>query len=844
MDLYALPPSSYFSERQVGFWKTDSMPESYVSSGLKGEGMSQAAGKNLFASSPLDYRMFADSSLVTLSPSDALHGHFVPATSEYEEEEPFESPEEIEAQTIGNLLPNDDELLLGVTDGFDYITRPGNGDDIEDLDFFSSGGGLDLGEKQISCDISTARLGGSSNSIAEENPSRTLFVRNININVEDIELRAVFGQYGDIRSLYTACKHRGFVMISYYDLRAAQNAMNALQNKPLMHKKLDIHFSIPKGNPSEEDSNQGTLAISKLDFAVTNDELRKLFSVYGDIKEIRDVPHRCHHKLIDFYDVRAAEAAHHALSRRELAGKPELTHPDGNTRFMQSFRELEQDYISPYLQQSSSFDVNTGFGLASHGQITSFSMENSNRLGVNYSTGSPVSQYQDIAFQHGVSSSVPSNLPSAIRAELLGLQSSITDSGHLLSKRSLEIPSAPIFHPHSLPDHPDESVFSSTGSESYVPPLPHHYMWNNSSMLHSVGFGNNDISQHMWSNSPSNLNGIFSPQHLQKMHTFHRPPNHMLNTNLPISSNQVGSAPSVDPSLWDRRPVYAGESPDASYFQPGPFGNMRNNSNSLHPLEFVSPDIFPGFGGNCFDLPIASKVLQSPQQSSMMFLSSGQMYPRMSPFNSSHERMKGRRNEGVSNQADSKKQYELDIDRIIRGEDKRTTLMIKNIPNKYTSKMLLAAIDEHHRGTYDFIYLPIDFKNKCNVGYAFINMTDPSLIIPFSQAFNGKKWEKFNSEKVASLAYARIQGKASLIAHFQNSSLMNEDKRCRPILFNTEGPNAGDQVPFPMGVSVRSKSTKNRTGTTDENHLETSAYSSNGEESSRDSSSRSSRNAD
>ena len=24
--------------------------------------------------------------------------------------------------------------------------------------------------------------------------------------------------------------------------------------------------------------------------------------------------------------------------------------------------------------------------------------------------------------------------------------------------------------------------------------------------------------------------------------------------------------------------------------------------------------------------------------------------------------------------------------------------------------MLLAAIDEYHRGTYDFLYLPIDFK--------------------------------------------------------------------------------------------------------------------------------------
>lgn len=93
-------------------------------------------------------------------------------------------------------------------------------------------------------------------------------------------------------------------------------------------------------------------------------------------------------------------------------------------------------------------------------------------------------------------------------------------------------------------------------------------------------------------------------------------------------------------------------------------------------------------------------------------------------------------------------------------------------------------------------YLPIDFKNKCNVGYAFINMVSPQSIISFYEIFNGKRWEKFNSEKVASLAYARIQGKAALIAHFQNSSLMNEDKWCRPILIQSEGQEPAEKEPL------------------------------------------------
>ena len=50
--------------------------------------------------------------------------------------------------------------------------------------------------------------------------------------------------------------------------------------------------------------------------------------------------------------------------------------------------------------------------------------------------------------------------------------------------------------------------------------------------------------------------------------------------------------------------------------------------------------------------------------------------------------------------------------------------MIRNIPNKYNKELMRETIDRNFKDTYDFFYLPIDFKNNCNVGYAFINFID------------------------------------------------------------------------------------------------------------------------
>ena len=49
---------------------------------------------------------------------------------------------------------------------------------------------------------------------------------------------------------------------------------------------------------------------------------------------------------------------------------------------------------------------------------------------------------------------------------------------------------------------------------------------------------------------------------------------------------------------------------------------------------------------------------------------------------------------------------------------------------------------------YDFFYLPIDFKNRCNLGYAFVNFLDVAGTVECYKHFHSKRWEEFNSRKV------------------------------------------------------------------------------------------------
>ncbi|KAF4677193.1 hypothetical protein FOL47_002756 [Perkinsus chesapeaki] len=120
--------------------------------------------------------------------------------------------------------------------------------------------------------------------------------------------------------------------------------------------------------------------------------------------------------------------------------------------------------------------------------------------------------------------------------------------------------------------------------------------------------------------------------------------------------------------------------------------------------------------------------------------------------------------------AESPDDYSVKVDRC--WVDPRTTIMIKNIPNKLTQQRMLQMIDDVCPQSYDFFYLPIDLRNRCNVGYAFINFIDPARIVRFYTAFHGTGWKSFNnSKKICDLSYARIQGKEALRVHFTSATL-------------------------------------------------------------------------
>lgn len=148
---------------------------------------------------------------------------------------------------------------------------------------------------------------------------------------------------------------------------------------------------------------------------------------------------------------------------------------------------------------------------------------------------------------------------------------------------------------------------------------------------------------------------------------------------------------------------------------------------------------------------------------------------------------------------------QLDLKKIEQGLDTRTTVMIKNIPNKMSDKDLMSFIAKVCPRRIDFMYLRMDFQNGCNVGYAFVNFITVEDLLRFTKARLGVKWNMYSSEKVLQMCYANYQGKEALIEKFKNSCIMDEQESYRPKIFHSSGPKQGLPEPFPAPTHLRRK---------------------------------------
>lgn len=135
----------------------------------------------------------------------------------------------------------------------------------------------------------------------------------------------------------------------------------------------------------------------------------------------------------------------------------------------------------------------------------------------------------------------------------------------------------------------------------------------------------------------------------------------------------VGSAPSG--IQMERHFGFFPNSPESSYMNQATFG-VPNYSHTNGNRVPAAMNLGVGYGGNFTESGSPSSRMMSMSRNGPMYF--GGMG---SPSNDGIID-RGRRRAESGSQMDNKRQYQLDLEKIRIGEDTRTTLMIKNIPNK------------------------------------------------------------------------------------------------------------------------------------------------------------------
>jgi len=125
-----------------------------------------------------------------------------------------------------------------------------------------------------------------------------------------------------------------------------------------------------------------------------------------------------------------------------------------------------------------------------------------------------------------------------------------------------------------------------------------------------------------------------------------------------------------------------------------------------------------------------------------------------------------------------------------------TTLMLQNIPTRFTQRSLLRKVNRAgFLRQYDFFYLPLDKRSRANRGFAFVNFLSAGRAKRFVKSFDGRSLEHSGISKVVRVKLAALQGIDMLKQRFRD---VPEDGH-GPIFLNLptgrRGTAAGEQEP-------------------------------------------------
>ncbi|KAI0660559.1 hypothetical protein C8Q70DRAFT_59571 [Cubamyces menziesii] len=164
--------------------------------------------------------------------------------------------------------------------------------------------------------------------IQRERPCRTLFIRNIKYETNSTDVRRLFEEHGEIKTFFDLIANRGMVFVTYYDLRAAERARDRLQGSEISGRPIDVHYSLPRDDHGKgadrqrEQELQGTLLVTLRNSAtnqpIDDEEVRRKFQQFGDVKSVRPAGDRPDQRFVEFYDTRASEEAHDRLRHQGL----------------------------------------------------------------------------------------------------------------------------------------------------------------------------------------------------------------------------------------------------------------------------------------------------------------------------------------------------------------------------------------------------------------------------------------------------------------------------------------------------------------------------------------------